>query len=760
MFTGAGISAQEVRFGKNKVRYKDFSWRYIQTRHFDVYFYEDAYPTAKFASAVLESSYTEITGEINYLIQRRIPVFVYNSHNDFQQTNIIPSLIPEGVGGFTEAFKNRIVIPFTGSYEDFRHVLHHELTHAVMYQMLYGKNFGSAVASMARFQVPLWLAEGLAEYESIGWDTDSDMFMRDATLNGYLPPIDQLYGFMAYKGGQSVLHYIAEKYGGPKIGELLGKVRINRNMEQGLKQSIGLNTTELTKRWHKHLRKTYWPDVQGRDEPVDIAKRLTDHNKYTNFINNSPALSPRGDKMIYLTNRSDYIDIYLMSVIDGRNLGRLVQGERSEIFEELHWLRPGMDWSPDGKQIVFSSKMGDKDAIHVLDVETRTIVHSYTYPLDGLFSPRWSPNGNEIVFMGLEDGQSDIYIADIQLDDLRKLTDDVFSDMDPVWSPDGQEIAFVSDRGSITAAVGYSQGIQGHNYEHHDLYIIHTKTREIKRLTDDSAEEKSPAYSPEGDKIAFVTDRNGINNIYIMDIASGNDYPITNLLTGVSQISWSRDGSRLAFASFYDAGYDIYLINNPLDIDSGAVKLEKTAFVLKDEQKKEPLLASADNIPQSKNTNTPTYRNYVFGDAFRKRASNQKKLKQETFFDTTEYKNPEGDYKTKKYKIKFTPDLITGGAGYSQFFGLQGSTMIAFSDILGNHQINLYTDLFYSLKNSNFQLTYLYLPKQTDFGISVFHYSYLYYTYSINLESGYPMLGYIRDRNYGFSLLFSRISSA
>ncbi len=241
-----------------------------------------------------------------------------------------------------------------------------------------------------------------------------------------------------------------------------------------------------------------------------------------------------------------------------------------------------------------------------------------------------------------------------------------------------------------------------------------------------------------------------------MDITSGDDYPITNLLTGVSQISWSRDGSRLAFASFYDAGYDIYLINNPLDIDSGSVKLEKTAFILKSEQKKEPLLASVEDVPGSTGTDAPNYRNYVFGDAFRKRANVNKKLKKETFFDTTEYKNPEGDYKTKRYKIKFTPDLITGGAGYSQFFGLQGSTMIAFSDILGNHQINLYTDLFYSLKNSNFQLSYYYLPKRTDIGISVFHYSYLYYTYSVSLESGYPTLGYIRDRNYGFSLIFSR----
>ena len=86
---------------------------------------------------------------------------------------------------FTEFLKDRVVLQFQGSYADFRHLIHHELTHAVMLQMLYGHGVGSMVTGMARFQVPLWIMEGAAEYESIGWDNESDMFMRDATINGY-----------------------------------------------------------------------------------------------------------------------------------------------------------------------------------------------------------------------------------------------------------------------------------------------------------------------------------------------------------------------------------------------------------------------------------------------------------------------------------------------------------------------------------------------------------------------------------------------
>ena len=238
--------AQETYFGKNKVRYKDFNWEFIQTRHFDIHFYEDAYPTAKFTATVLESAYVEITEELNYVIQKRVPVFVYNSHNDFQQTNIISSLIPEGVGGFTEAFKNRIVIPFSGSYEEFRHVLHHELTHAIVYDMIYGNMFSSLLSRQRLFNLPLWYAEGFAEYSSRhGWDYFSDMFVRDATINNYLRPPWMLGGFLAYKQGQAMVKYIAETYGEEQLGKILKKGKVHLTMNRALKESIGKTEEEL-----------------------------------------------------------------------------------------------------------------------------------------------------------------------------------------------------------------------------------------------------------------------------------------------------------------------------------------------------------------------------------------------------------------------------------------------------------------------------------------------------------------------------------
>ena len=159
----SGPWAQDGGFGKNKVQYREFDWSYISSDHFDVYFYDGGHDLAVFSATVLESAYVEISAQLNHQLGKRVPCIIYQSHNEFQQTNVTGGLLEEGVGGFTESFKNRMVMPFTGSYEDFRHVLHHELTHAVTFDLLYGGGVGSLLSRRSLFRQPLWFAEGFAE---------------------------------------------------------------------------------------------------------------------------------------------------------------------------------------------------------------------------------------------------------------------------------------------------------------------------------------------------------------------------------------------------------------------------------------------------------------------------------------------------------------------------------------------------------------------------------------------------------------------
>lgn len=796
MMLPGGAHAQY--FGKNKVQYTDFDWHYIQSQHFDVYFSNDGYELAEFTARAAEDALQGIQESFGYQITARIPFIIYNSHNDFQQTNVVGMYLEEGIGGVTELFKNRVVVPFEGSYGQFRHVIHHELVHAVINDMFYGGSIQAALTNRIRLVLPLWMNEGMAEYQSLdGWDTNSDMFLRDATTSNYLPPIPYLNGYFAYRGGQSVWWYISEKYGKKKVGEVLNSVRGARSLDEGLKKSLGLTLEELSERWIKEQRKLYYPDVARRESPIDYAKRLTDHKKSGSFYNTSPAISPSGDRIAFISNRDDYFSVYVMSAIDGSDVKKLVSGNTTNDFEELHLLTPGLTWSPDGRFIALASKAGANDAVSVINVETGDY-ERLPVAKDGIYSVQWSPDGKKLAYVGNTTIQSDIWVYDFDTKITRNLTADVFSDAQPSWSADSRSIYFVSDRGDVLDASKLPPGFKmyDHDYSQTDVFRVDVESGVLTRITDTPhAEESYPFAGPDG-RLLFISDRNGINNLYVSDADGAGAYAVTNSLSGIYQISLTADGNKLAFASMFEAGFDIFLMRAPFDRDR-IDDLPLTAY-LERKLQKQPIFADTDDasapepIPDHSvadathqvdtaavdgaadkseeetrehseevvialgeqsngaETDTTASRSAPRGRMmFADDAVVRKDRKSEPFRISGNVTD-DGSFVINKYKLSFSADLVYGNAGYSTFYGVLGTTQMAFSDMLGNHQIMFLTNLIGDLKNSDYALAYSYLPDRIDWTVQGFHSARFLLQYTGGLFEDL-----VRYRQYGFGLTAS-----
>lgn len=786
-----GSSDLFAQFGKNKVQYKKFNYYFIQSKHFDVYFTDGGERLATFAIVAAESALVSIQKTFKYNIKNRISMIIYNSHNDFQQTNVISEYLEEGIGGVTELFKNRVVVPFEGSYDQFRHVIHHELVHAVMNDMFYGGSLQSVISNNITLSLPLWFMEGLAEFEALGWDTHSDMFMRDASINQYLPDINLLDGYFAYRGGQSVFWFISRKYGREKIGDLLNRIRGQGNFEAGLKAAFGFDLKELNEKWKKEQKVLYWPDIEIRKEPNEFAKKLTDHTKDGGFYNTSPAISPQGDMIAFISNRDDYFDVFLMNASDGKIIKKLVKGNTTANFEELKILTPGLCWSPDGKKVALASKAGANDAIFIIDIKTEKY-QKLEFKLDGIYSVDWSPDGKKLAFVGIYKHQSDIYVYDLDTKELINLTNDIFSDSDPYFSHDSKSVFFSSDRGDFTelASREYFLDIINHDYRQLDLYRIDIENREMQRITDlPNSNETSVVASRDGKFLYFISDVNGINNIYVKDISqvNFNEYnsaliksnedlkPITNSLNGIYQISLSNDGKRLAFSSMFKAAYNIFVMTNPIEQISNFDKLLLTKFAqtrlspnkpkeIEEEKTKletkdrieitysDSILIRTGNIVDTSNTFSEIARqnftNYIFNEKFITRETTQT----DTNFFNFDRKDSLGNYIVNKYKINFSPDIVYANAGFSTFYGLLGTTVLAFSDMMGDHQIIGITSLNVDLKNSDYGLAYFYLPERTDFSFQAFHtarfliqernrfyYLYRYRNYGAYFYASYPI---------------------
>ncbi|MDQ3002145.1 MAG: hypothetical protein M3Y08_12910 [Fibrobacterota bacterium] len=583
----AGLPSQGhgQAFGQNKVQYHQFLWSYYRTQHFDIYFPQGADLIAGFAARHVETMYKSVSGTVGHKLGARVPIILHNSHAEFEQTNVIRLPLHEGIGGFTEIFKNRIVLPFEGSYTDFYHVLKHEMVHAVTFDMLFGNNAASMVSQQGA-QFPLWVSEGLAEFASLGWDLSSEFFMLDATTFGYVasPTVD-FGGFLAYKGGQLFLHFVETTYGKGTVTKLIQALNKVHDLPQAFKQVTRTSLEEAGEIWLRELRFIYWPELGQRKYGKTVARQLTDHGKDLSFYNLQPSISPNGEEIAFFSDRESWEAIFILNIKSEKVTRSVIQGGKGEKHESFHSFKSGITWSPDSKQIAIVSKKHGKDVIHIIGATRKSkgrIAKEISPDVQAILSPNWSRDGRYLTFSGMKDGLTDIYVWDLEKSTLKRLTHDMAHDDHPVFSPSGKWIAFESDRRNNQVSLASANPLNEFDslLGFKDIYKIRAGGDSLMKVAGGAFDEKQPSYGSADSMLIFISNRSGIDNIYVSQDSGGatREKPLTNLLSGCFTPSWSWDGKKLAFSLFEEGGWDIFLMKDPLAkaIDG---ELPKTRFI-------------------------------------------------------------------------------------------------------------------------------------------------------------------------------------
>jgi hypothetical protein len=701
----APICFGQFYFGRNKIQYNKFDWHILKTEHFDIYYYPQMRNLAEIGAAQAEESYALLEHKFNYNVNRRIPLIFYATHAHFQETNTIPYMIPEGVGGFFEFLKGRVVIPANGSISQFKHVIQHELvhvfTHAKIGRIMKDHRLNNNPG------LPLWFTEGIAEYWSEGWDSQAEMFIRDAVLNNYIFLPSRLYqisgSFLMYKEGQALLKYIAETFGEEKLLQLVENIWMSRQFSQVMKITIGKDYKDLDKDWYYALKKEKYPLLQENESARMTTIQLTEKG-----INIKPAFYRHEgeEKIVFLSNRIGYSNIYTQTIDyekPEKSPKVIIEGERTEDFESFHLLSSNIDVNSSG-QLAFVSKSGELDVLYLYDIYGKKMLDEFSFDnLVSIFSPSWHPTKNKIVFSGLAySGQTDIYIYDLDKKNLARLTDDYFDDRDPIWSPDGRSIAFSSDRG------------QAGQFGFMNLFLYNTKNGLINYITHGEFSDQHPAWSPDGNYLAFVSDRNGTSNIWALKVNEKKDLlvsadasftsPEKNSLN-FSQVSALKEDFELKqITSFTTGAFDPEWTDNGHLIFSAFENLAFHLHILKNvgEIFKKEIVQDID----------------TFGPGLRNWAHN--KLSGES--------GPSG----VKYRAKYNLDVAQSQITQDPIFGTSGGMQLAISDMLGNYQyfFPLYNtartkDEF--LESFNFAVSRVDLSKRANFATGIYHFAGRFY---------------------------------
>jgi TolB protein len=255
-----------------------------------------------------------------------------------------------------------------------------------------------------------------------------------------------------------------------------------------------------------------------------------------------PASSPDGRRIAFVRHREGGDALYVMNG-DGSGQRMLVRRGNSPA------------WSPDGRKVAFWRAGG----MFVVNPDGSELVRLRRGPGGRRASLVWSPDGRQLAFLGDIDRCDfcfDLYVMNADGSGLRNVTQRLSSVSDPAWSPDGRKIGLVSES-------------DGNN----DVFVMNADGSGLRRLTRSPASDSAPAWSPDGRRIAFVTNRNGIYEVYVMNADGSRQVALAAPTVGghgtfVGEVAapdpapaWSPDGRRIAFVSDRNGTFEVYVMN-------------------------------------------------------------------------------------------------------------------------------------------------------------------------------------------------------
>lgn len=685
------VASSQYPFGKNKVSYDSRDWKVLQTEHVDIYYYPSEQGLVAFIAPLVERTYVEYAALFDIQFRDRMPLVFYSSHYDFQQTNIIPSLISEYTGGFTDLIKGRIAIPMTGSLWQLRHVIRHEMVHAFMLEKL-----AIVMSDVGRFTYthpPLWFVEGMAEYlASPRADTQSHMFIRDALVHGDLPDLSQIWqiegSFMMYKEGEAVVRYIATNYGDRAVISILENWWKADKFTFVLKLTIGTDLQELSDAFIMSLKRRYYPEILHRSFAPDVARELTKPGTF----HSRPAVGTNqaGDRTTYsLTAHDGTIGICAMRDNDHGQLVEemLVEGGRSTAFESIPAFRSKIE--AHGDTLVFVAKRHEHDAVYIWDVRKQRVIERLTFPgLSVISSPTMSPHRDKLAFAAIDtSGMMDLYLYDRERSVIVRLTHDAYAEQDPDYHPHEDIVLFSSDR------------CQNGDAEYGGIYEINVETGEVAALTCGSQADSHPEWMPDGESFLFVSDRDGVSNVYLFNYPTRMIVQQTSDMGGVTSPAALPQGDGFVATGYYRGEFRLF------------------EFPMKQDGVAHPTtVVRSDSVQVSWLSKEP-----------------------ESY-----------DYVTRDYKQKIGLDFAAAGVAIDPDVGSLGNgAEVVLSDILGNHQYyvllgNTSTDLgddFF--KSLNIGLNYVNLGRRVNYSLGAFHLNSVY--------RGEYSSAYRAERRYGVS---------
>jgi hypothetical protein len=511
--TRAQINA--VEFGKNRVQYQKFNWKYYQTDNFNTYFSQDGLELGKYVAQMAEKELPQLEEFIEYGMQRRANIAVYNNFDEMMQSNIGQGIEWQNTGGLTKLVNNKMLVYFTGDRNNLRRQIRQGIAQVLVQNLLFGDDLGEFAANQTLLDLPKWLTDGYIEYAAETWSTDLDDQLKSVLLSGNYNNFYQFAFDKPNLAGHALWYYIGNKYGRSKTTYMLYLSRIYRNLNAASQRIAKKKFKDLLKDFMTEMPQMYYKDIRGRRVVPKGQLSVTEEIGKKDFIRFNANPQPRSFTYAVVEFKQGKYSVVLHENFTNRKV--LLQfGVRSH-GDEINPNYPILAWDGKGTRLAVVYNDEGKTKLFVYDIVSRIKTVKQDLPMfDQVQDVKYMLDANTLIFSAVKSGQTDIFVYKIDKQSIEQITNDPYDDLDAsfVTFPNKTGIIFSSNRPSANA-VATDTSMPA---PHFNIFLVDnwnkSEFKQISQLTNVRFGNARFPSQYNTYHFTFVSDENGINNRY------------------------------------------------------------------------------------------------------------------------------------------------------------------------------------------------------------------------------------------------------
>ena len=767
MMVAGASSAQYyyTKFGQNRIQYKKFEWYYYSTNNFEVYYYFGGEEYAKQALKFLEDEFIELTDILGYAPYTKTKIFIYNSIQDLQQSNIGIGGDVFTIGGKTDFVKLQTEIAYPGKALEFRQEIIKQLSEILINDMMFGGSLAEIFQNSYLLTLPEWFIDGASRYLAYGWSEDMDDYIRDYLDRKKIKNNLKLQGEDAALVGQSMWNFIAVKYGEGNISNVLNLTRIIRNEENSIASTLGLTFSMFLDEWQNYYR------IQSEEISQNYISPSED-DQVASYLNKAVQIghvemNPSGTKVAYTHHKNGKYQVLVEDIATGRRK-KVLDGGYHISNQQIDYNLPLIDWQDDESLGVLFYKRGDL-YLNSYNVNSGSRLQKPLTRFSQVESFSYNDNGKLAVISGDVDGQNDLFLISMRRNALKRITDDNYDDLDPVFVPGTAAIIFSSNRPTDSLKVGAVQLEEVKDVYNLFMYDLDTTEHSFTRLTKTLSKDKKPLVKNAND-IFYLSDQKGIRNVFKYSMADSTFVQVTNYAYNVKDFDLSTSGDQISYLML-DNGRGKIFTENSFNSDATVFtpqtarkRLEQAKYVVSrmPVRTQEPIkIKQPEPLPQevlSKVDSLVLPDSFLFSDEEDKEVS-PSPSDDEDFIDIDNYvfeDEMKPVYKPDSYFSAFTKfekkPTVMGPIAYQPRFSfsnlvtsaavdpLRGFSFLLESqitDILENHRLTGGVLATTDFTQGDIYLEYDYLKYWMDFKLRVDRKSFLFADQNVNFFQKY-----------------------